>query len=89
MSKFYSTPKDEQETIINIDYFDKTVSLYSTKEHIYKTLTKYLGQPSNIDYYNGLPCSFEYKLSFDDDCLKKILSITTLIGVHNRRKKIA
>lgn len=86
--KFYSTPKDEQETIINIDPFNKMVTLYSTKEHTYKKLKKYLGEPNHFEYMNGLPCSFEYKLSFDDDNLKKIFSITTLIGVHNRRKKI-
>lgn len=86
--KFYSTPKDEQETMLNIDYYDKTVMLSSTKEHIFKRLVKDLGQPSNIQYCDGLPCSFEYKLSFDDDNLKKLFSITTLIGVHNRRKKV-
>lgn len=86
MSNFHSIPKDEQETIINIDYFDKVIKLYSTKEHIYKNLSKYLGQPTSIDYYNGCICSFEYKLAFNDNNLKKIISISTLIGMHNRRK---
>lgn len=83
---FYNFPKDEQETIINIDYYDKVITLYSTKEHIYKTLSKYLGQPNKIDYYNGCISSFEYRLGFNDDNLKKIISISTLIGMHNRRK---
>ena len=88
MDKFNSTPKDEQETIVYIDYFDKTITLYSTKEHILKSLTKVFGKPYKIDYFNGMISSFEYKVSFDDSKLKSILSINTLVGSHNRRKKL-
>ncbi len=40
MAKFYNTGMEEQETIINIDYFSKTVNLYTSRNAQYNRLYK-------------------------------------------------
>lgn len=77
--KWKSVSKEEQETIINIDYYDKTISLYTTKQSVANRLKKKIGAPTNINEVNGIIYSVEYKMSILDERVRKLIAKTTLI----------
>ena len=66
MNKFYSTSIEEQETIINIDYAQKEVNLYTTRNAQYNRLNKKLGEPTKVYYTNKKISGVIYKRNVDD-----------------------
>lgn len=50
MNKFYKTNLEEQETIINVDHFNKNAHCYTSRYATYNRLIKKLGEP-NKTYY--------------------------------------
>ena len=79
--KFYNTIPEEQETIININYYDKELHIYSSRKAVIQRLNTKLGKPTNIDYINKALTGASWNIPFADK--KKItiaLSKPLLIG---------
>ena len=79
--KYYNTNLEEQETIINIDYFEKTLYIYSSRKSIIERLKRKLGNPNKEYLTKNLLSGASWKISFQDN--KKIrvaLSKVILIG---------
>ena len=79
--KFYNTNIEEQETQINIDYFSKTLNIYSSRKSIIQRLYNKLGNPTKADYINNSLTGASWNIPFSDK--KKItiaLSKPLLIG---------
>ena len=73
-------PRDEQETLINVDYYEKTVSVYTCRKSTADRLLKKLGEPSKIDMHNGFVSGVTYIKSFFDKDLAKVFSKGLIIG---------
>lgn len=79
--KFYNTNIEEQETQINIDYFTKTLNIYSSRKAVIQRLYNKLGDPTKIDYINKSVTGVSWNIPFSDK--KKMttaLSKPLLIG---------
>ena len=80
MNKFYNIPLDEQETIINIDYLNKKMHLYTNRKTIYTRYIKAIGEPTETYYINGQATGGKWTLSFNDKRINNMFSKTILIG---------
>lgn len=81
MNKFYNTIPEEQETIINIDYYGRTVNLYTCQKIVYERLLKKIGQPKKIFYTKEKISGANWEIPFEDKKrITQILSRPTLIG---------
>lgn len=79
--KYYNTLPEEQETVINIDYFARTLHIYSSRKSVIQRLTKKLGDSNKTDYINKHITSASWSIPFADK--KRItiaLSRPLLIG---------
>lgn len=79
--KYYNTIPEEQETIINIDYFERTLNIYSSRKSVIQRLYSKLGEPYQSDYINNTLTGANWKIKFEEK--KKItiaLSKPLLIG---------
>lgn len=72
-------PRDEQETIINIDYFEKTLSFYTSRKSVAERIKKKAGEPTKIDKVNGKISGVTYIRNLHDD-IKQFLSISSIVG---------
>ena len=72
---------EEQETIINIDYYAKEVIVYTCRKNVYDRIVEKLGEPK-IKHYVGKKISgATWKIPFRDKItINKILSRPLLIG---------
>ena len=78
--KFRTTLKEEKETIINFDYEEEVIHLYSTNQSTCKKLLKKIGTPIKIDYVEQEISSMEWKIAFRDrETIRKGLSITNFV----------
>lgn len=73
-------PRDEQETIVNIDYYEKTISIYTTRKSVAERLLKKIGEPSNIQKNGNNILSVEYKRNLFDKDVAKFFSKSLLVG---------
>ncbi len=81
MNKFYDTNYEEQETILNIDYFKSELSLYTSRKAVYNRLQAKLGEPTKIYYTNKQISAGKWIIPFDNKKhITSILSRPTLIG---------
>ena len=81
MNKFYSTSLEEQETIINIDYFEREVNCYTSRQSTYSRLFKKLGEPTKIYYTQERISGANWVIPFKDKKrLANIFSRPTIIG---------
>lgn len=86
--KIEHTPKDEQETFINIDKFEKKATITTHNQRVFNMLSKKLGTPHQMfdavlppkdnkyNYISGASWSYTFNNRKD---IKQILSITNLI----------
>lgn len=74
-------PRDEQETVINIDYFEKTITIYTTRKQVARRLEKKVGKPTNIGVCDGKIYSVSYTRKLYDKDVVKFFSKTMLIGL--------
>lgn len=73
-------PRDEQETLINIDYYEKTINVYTSRKQVAERLKKKIGEPTDI-YKNGNKIyAVNYKRNLFDKDVAKFLSKMLLIG---------
>lgn len=77
--KWEMIPREEQETIINIDYNEKTISLYTTRYSVANKLKKRIGEPTKTQVNQGLITSVEYRMSMGDERVRKLLSLGAII----------
>lgn len=73
-------PRDEQETVINIDYFEKTLTFYTTRKSVAERIKKKVGEPTSVDKTNGKISGVTYVRNLHDEDIKKFLSISSIIG---------
>ena len=73
-------PRDEQETIINIDYCEKTINVYTSRKQVGERLKKKIGEPTNKYTSNNKIYAVEYKRNLSDKDVAKFLSKVLLIG---------
>lgn len=78
--KWIVMSRDEQETIINIDYCEKKFSLYTSRKSVAERLRKKVGYPTCTYTQNGLISGVTYERNLHDTDIKKFLSISTIIG---------
>ena len=80
MNKFYKTNLEEQETIINIDYFASKVNLYTCQKTVYDRLIKKIGKPNKTYYTDKKISDASWQIPFEDKkSITQILSRPTLI----------
>ena len=73
-------PRDEQETLINIDYYEKTINVYTSRKQVAERLKKKIGEPTDV-YKNGNKIyAVNYKRNLFDKDVAKFLSKMLLIG---------
>ena len=73
-------PRDEQETLINIDYCEKKLTVYTSRKATGKRLLKKVGSPTKIDYHDGLISGVTYIRNLFDKDVAKFFSKSLLIG---------
>ena len=81
--KWTSIPTEEKETILNFDYFENKVNLYTTNQATGNRLKKKIGEPSRRDYFEGKIASEEWTIPFKErEKLRKIFSINLFVSSH-------
>lgn len=70
---------DEQETLIIYDYYEKVVSIYTSRSIVYNKILKKIGQPTKTNINFGKIYSAEWIIPFQDR--KKIQHAITLANM--------
>lgn len=70
--KYYKTIPEEQETIINLDYFAKVLSIYSSRKAVIQRLYNKLGEPNKTHHIKSDLTGASWEIKFED---KKRLNI--------------
>ena len=78
--KWQNINREEQECVIILDYGQKELNLYTSREAVYKRLIKKIGNPIKIYYNKNLISGASWKLKFANEKTVKIFSKTLLIG---------
>jgi len=78
--KWIVMSRDEQETIINVDYYEKKLSLYTSRKSVAERLRKKVGEPSHTYTQDGLISGVTYDRDLHDKDIKAFFSISTIIG---------
>lgn len=73
-------PRDEQETIIQIDYCDKKIDVYTTRKSVANRLKKKFGEPDNVSTSDGKIYAISYRRNLYDKDIRGFLSVGTLVG---------
>lgn len=77
-------PRDEQETLINVDYCDKKITIYTSRKATANRLAKKIGDPTKIDYNNGFVTGVTYVRNLFDKDVAKFFSKTLIIGTFRK-----
>lgn len=85
--KWEVVPRDEQETIITINYYDKTLTFYTSRKSVAERIKKKVGEPTDIDENNNKISSVSYTRNLHDKNIKAFLSMSTTIGGFRNEKK--
>ena len=81
MQKWESISLDEKETLLCVDYFEKTFNFYTTNQSTGNRLKKRIGTPSKIQTNEGKVFSMEWRIPFHNrEDIKKALSINVLVS---------
>jgi hypothetical protein len=78
--KWKIVDRTEQETMMNIDYYEKTISIYTSRKQVGERLYKKFGKPTYSDTQNGLTTSVTYVRNLFDKDVSKFFSKMLLIG---------
>lgn len=73
-------PRDEQETVINIDYYQKIITVYTSRKQTGIRLLKKIGEPTKTDFHDGLISGVTYVRNLFDKDVAKFFSKMLLIG---------
>lgn len=64
--KYYNTIPEEKETQINIDYFERTLNIYSSRKAVIQRLYTKLGEPTKTDYIDKALTGASWNIPFAD-----------------------
>ena len=79
--RYFNTLPEEQETIINLDYYSRTLHIYSSKKSVIQRLSIKLGEANKTDYIKNAITSAKWEIPFSDKKRINIaLSRPILIG---------
>ena len=82
-------PRDEQETLINIDYYEKTINVYTSRKQVGERLKKKIGEPTDIYKNNNKIYAVNYKRNLFDKDVAKFLSKMLLIGAFRDENSVS
>ena len=81
-------PRDEQETVINIDYYEKTITVYTSRKSVAERLKRKVGDPDYADKIENRIVGVTYKMPLHDKRVKQFLSIGNIIGGFRNNNEI-
>lgn len=79
-------PRDEQETLINVNYNDKMITIYTSRKATADRLYKKIGEPTKVDKHNGLISGVTYIRNLFDKDVAKFFSKGLIIGTFREQK---
>ena len=79
-------PLDEQECVINVDYYDKKITVYTTRKSVGVRLMKKLGEPSKVYEHEGKINAVEYTRNLFDKDVAKFFSKMLIIGSFRKQE---
>ena len=80
--KWHIIPVDEQETLINIDYCEKFVKVWTSRGVVGKKIIKKIGKPDSLNTINGVTSDAEWVIPFNErKRIIKVLSIGVLLMI--------
>lgn len=87
MDKWESISIDEKESIINFDYLEGIVNVYTTNQSTGNRIKKKIGEPIKKGINQGQIFSMEWKIPFNDrEKIRKGLSIVNFITTHQSNR---
>jgi len=78
--KWEIVPRDEQETIINIDYCEKNIKVYTTRKAVADRLLKKIGEPTKTYNNNDRIYAVFYERNLFDKDVAKFFSKMLMVG---------
>lgn len=81
-------PREEQETVINIDYFEKQITVYTSRKSVADRLIKKIGKPTKIYTNCGKVYAIDYKKSLFDKDIAKFFSKGLLVGTFRESENL-
>ena len=87
--KWEIVPRDEQETIINIDYCEKTINVYTSRKQVGERLKQKIGEPTDKYISNNKIYAVNYKRNLFDKDVAKFLSKMLLIGAFRDENSVS
>ena len=83
--KWNNLSLEEQETLINFDYYEKKVSVFTSRGTVYKKLLKKLGLPTRTNKIEGFLCDAEWIIPFKErNMISKVLTLNNLLMTKER-----
>lgn len=81
MAQFYNNNISEQETIINFDYEERQVFVYTCNKRVYDRLNKKIGKPHKVYYTKEKISGASWVIPFaNKKTITQVLSRPTLAG---------
>lgn len=81
LKNFYLTDLKEQETIVNIDYYERLIFVYTCRKSVAERLKKKMGEPTKVYYTCNQISGVRYEIPFNKRKeISSILSRPLLIG---------
>lgn len=78
--KWEIIPRDEQETIINIDYCEKIIKVYTTRKSVADRLLKKIGEPTKTYNSDDRIYAVIYERNLFDKDVAKFFSKMLMVG---------
>lgn len=83
--KWENIPMEEQETIMNIDYYEKTITIYTSRKSVSERLERKIGEPYKVNTNGEKITSVEYKGKLSDKQINKYFSKMLLVGTFREK----
>ena len=84
--KWEVIPRDEQETVIHIDYCQKNITVYTNRKQTAERLKKKIGEPTKTDLHDEFIYGVTYTRSIFDKDVAKFFSKGLIIGTFKEQK---
>jgi hypothetical protein len=84
--KFEIVPLDEQECLISVDYYEKKITVYTTRKSVAIRLIRKLGEPTKIYEHEGKISAVEYTRNLFDKDVAKFFSKMLIIGSFRKQE---
>lgn len=84
--KWECTPLDEQESAINIDYYERKITVYTSRKSVGVRLMRKLGEPTKVYEHEGNISGVEYTRNLYDKDVAKFFSKLLMIGTFRKQE---